>query len=175
MSHGLVRKIFSIALCAVMPFAHGGTTFDDWEAGVTDDGKTFYAFTLNDSGSVFGEWCYASAGKCFWMIGMETGCETESSYPVLANTEALASPLSIKCGGKVTDTQLSRYQFEDYKSLEALLKGAHHIGFAFPMQSDQFKVVRFSLTGSTRAVGAMEAAIAKVLKPKGKDTRDTVL
>jgi hypothetical protein len=64
-----------------------------------------------------------------------------------------------------------------YKSLEALLKGAHHIGFAFPMQSDQFKVVRFSLTGSTRAVGAMEAAIAKcssrkVRTPETQSYRD---
>jgi hypothetical protein len=108
------------------------------------------------------------------MIGMSNSCESDANYPILANTETASTPLTIQCGGKVGTTNLSRFAFQDWKSVEAEIKGAHRVGFAIPMQSDQFKVVRFSLDGCARATAAMEAALAKVFKPKD-NTRDTVL
>jgi hypothetical protein len=164
-----------IAPLLLIPSIALSATFDKWEAGISDDHQTFYAFTLNDSGSIFGEWCTVSTRICVWMVGMDSGCEGDSTYPVLANTDTGAAPLNIKCGGKLADTNLSRYQFQDYKSVEGLLKGSHMIGFAIPMKADQFKVVRFSLSGSERAISAMEAAVAKVVKPKSGDTRNTTL
>jgi hypothetical protein len=94
----------------------------DWQAGVTDDRSTMYALTTNDSGNVLGEWCSLSSGDCTWMLGLTTDCEQESSYPVLANTDTLAAPLTIKCGGKIEDSQLSRYQFSNFKDIAKLLK-----------------------------------------------------
>jgi hypothetical protein len=156
--------------------AEAQTTFGDWQAGVTDDRSMMYAFTTNDSGDVFGEWCSLSSGNCSWMVGLSTDCEQESSYPVLANTDTGAAPLNITCGGKIEDTKLSRYQFDNFKAVAAVLKNSHRIGIALPMQGDKFRVVRFSLKGCSSATGTMEDAVAKLVKsPHAKDTRDTVL
>jgi hypothetical protein len=178
-----VKTLRRITTCLVVGLfsstAYAGSQFGDWEAGVTDDRTMFYAFTLNDSGDVFGEWCSPSTGNCTWLVGMKTGCESDSSYPVLANADSGAAALSIRCAGKIVDTQLSRYQFESFKDIETLLKNAHKIGFAIPMQSDRFQVVRFSLNGCHSATAAMESAVAKAAKASNsgrvKDTRDTEL
>lgn len=162
--------LFSATVCGAE------SSFGDWQAGVTDDRSTMYAYTTNDSGDMFGEWCSVTTGNCTWMLGLTTACEQESSYPVLANTDTGAAPLNIKCGGKIEDSELSRYQFTSFKDVEKLLKGGHRVGIALPMQGDQFRVVRFSLKGSSAATSAMEAAVAKLARPQQKkDTRDVVL
>lgn len=169
-------RITVALLGLISSVAYADSTYGDWQAGVTDDRTMMYAYTTNDSGNVFGEWCSVTTGNCTWMIGLTTGCEQESSYPVLANSDKVAAALDIKCGGKIEDTQLSRYQFTNFKSVEGLLKNAHRIGFALPMQGDQFRVVRFSLRGSSTATATMEGAVAKLAKPgRTRDTRDTVL
>jgi hypothetical protein len=171
--------LLKIALLSLLPALVFAAEFDDWEADVSDDGGTFYALTTNDSGAMFGKWCTLASGKCTWMVGLNAGCEEDSTYPILANTDTGAQSLSISCGGTVPGTQLSRYQFTSYDDVERVLKGAHRrIGFAIPMQGDQFRVVRFSLSGEPTAVSSMEAAAARAQQRQGRggrDTRDTVL
>jgi hypothetical protein len=164
----LVMTLFA---CAVARSAENG----DWTYGRSDDRSTFFAFTTNDSGAVLGEWCGASTGKCSWMIGLTTMCEQNSSYPILANSDTGAASVMITCGGKVSDTNLSRYQFTSYKDVESLLQGSKRIGFAIPMQLDQFRVVRFSLDGAVQAVENMERQVVKNPAPRKPDTKDTVL
>lgn len=151
------------------------TDSGDWTYGRSDDRSSFYAFTTNDSGAVLGEWCSASSGKCLWMIGLSTGCEQNSSYPILANADKGAASVMISCSGKIPNTELSRYQFLGYKDIESVLKDSTRIGFAIPMQLDQFRVVRFSLVGESEAVTTMERMVIRVVKPTKPDTQDTIL
>ena len=156
--------------------ARADSTFGDWQAGVTDDRSMMFAYTANDSGNVFGEWCSVKSGDCTWMLGLSTSCEQESSYPVLANTDTTAAPLDIVCGGKIEDSNLSRYQFTNFQNVDKLLKKSRRLGIALPMQSDQFRVVRFSLKGCSEATATMESAVAKLSKQRQeKNTRDVVL
>ena len=111
----------------------------------------------NDGGQAFGEWCSVDSGYCTWMIGMSAGCNKDLAYPVLANSDVETESLSMNCSGTIEDTDLSRYAFTDFKSVKSLLKDAHVVGFAIPMQSDQFRIVRFSLVGCSNAISAMEA------------------
>jgi hypothetical protein len=56
----------TLCLLALLVFAStfaSAETFGNWEAGISDDGTTLYAFTANDSGSLFGEWCTVRQGS----------------------------------------------------------------------------------------------------------------
>jgi hypothetical protein len=148
----------------------------DWIYGNTDKGDTYYAYTINDSGAVFGEWCSITTGSCSWLIGLSAACEQNSSYPILANTDGGSASVTISCGGKVADLNLSRYQFTNYKNIEGILNSATKVGFAFPMQAGEFRVVRFSLSGEQDAISNMERQVSRVYKgPAKPSTRDTVL
>lgn len=147
----------SLALVCCVPVPASGANLGDWRTGVTTNGREFFAYTLNDGGQAFGEWCSVDSGSCTWMIGMSAGCDKNLAYPVLANSDVEAESLSMNCSGTIEDTDLSRYAFTDFKSVKTLLKDAHVVGFAVPMQSDQFRVVKFSLNGCSDAISAMEA------------------
>jgi hypothetical protein len=176
---GTMRPLlFTVVLATLAPAIAESAETGDWIYGVSDNRATFYAFTTNDSGSVFGEWCSASTGKCLWMVGMTASCNEESSaYPILANADGGAGPVSIICGGKLENTDFYRYQFSSWKDLEALLKDATQIGFAIPLKAGQFRVVRFSLNGLTAAVSRMEHQAASIQRngPPKPSTEDTVL
>ena len=147
----------------------------DWTYGRSDDQSMFYAFTTNDSGAILGEWCSAETGNCAWMIGTTTGCEHDSSYPVLANADQGSAPVTISCSGKIEGTELTRYLFTNFKDIENLVRKSQRIGFAMPMQEGQFKVVRFSLSGESNAVTSMEQLVSRHVKSSKPSTKDTVL
>jgi hypothetical protein len=159
----------------LVSFATQAGQSGDWIYGRSDDGSTFFAYTTNDSGAVFGEWCSESDGKCNWMIGLSAACVPDSTYPILANADTGAGSVMIACGGPLADTALSRYRFTNYKDIEGILSGSKRVGFAFPMQADQFRVVRFSLNGEKNAVSSMEQLAARHAPKPRSDTRDTVL
>ncbi len=163
----------SLALLYCSPVPASGANFGDWRTGVTMNGKVFFAYTQNDSGQAFGEWCSLDSGYCTWVIGMSVGCDKNLAYPVLANSDIEAESLSINCAGTIEDTALSRYAFTDFKSVKSLLKGAHVVGFAMPMQSDQFRVVKFSLDGCSDAISAMEAGATAAYQPRKNGAADT--
>jgi len=157
---------------ALMPALALAAHYQDWETGVSADGSMYYALTMNDSGAAFGEWCSAGTRQCIWMVGMSAGCQGNSSYPILANTDAGAQSLTISCGGKLAGTQLWRYQFMSFMDVEHLLRDTHRIGFAIPMQADQFRVVRFSLSGAAAAVSSMQAAVVEGQRPRPRPRVD---
>jgi hypothetical protein len=109
------------------------------------------------------------------MIGTTTGCEQDSSYPILANADTESAPITISCSGKIEGTDLTRYLFNNFKDIENLVRKSQRIGFAMPMQEGQFKVVRFSLSGESSAVTSMEQLVARVVRPSKPSTKDTVL
>jgi hypothetical protein len=165
-----VNRLLTAVLVTLVPTIALGARYGDWEADATSDRTMFFAFTTNDSGAVFGEWCSVTSANCMWIVGMSASCDQDSSYPILANSDIGAQSLTINCGGKLADTALSRYQFMSYKGIEGVIRGAHRIGFAIPMKGDQFRVVRFSLAGEAAAVSRMKAAVAKAVAPPAPQT-----
>ena len=55
----------------------------------------------------------------------------------------------------------------DFDTIDGLAKEASHIGFVLPIENGQFKVVRFSLMGSSDAISQMRAAALKVVEDAG--------
>ena len=132
------------------------TTFDDWSISKMANGMD--AYTVNDSGELLGEFCYYKTTTCEWQIGIHTACNKGSDGDVLANSEASATPLEVKCEGQVPGMPLLyAFVFTNWKLFESGITNSSRVGFAMPLASDQFTVIRFSLAGRTKAQQTMES------------------
>lgn len=164
-----------ILSCVGVARAADNMQFGEWTVNVTDNKQWVYGATSNDSGSVFGEYCSLETGKCNWLLGLDKRCTSDASYPVLANSKAGSAQLTVVCAGPVSNNNQApfyQYVFTDWKTLESLIKNSDRVGFAFPMQADQFIVVRFSMNGLQQATETAEGLASKA---SAKSTTNQVL
>lgn len=124
----------------------------------------------NESGVLFGQVCFPESDSCYWGLATNLKCDPGASYPVLVNTDAGATAMSLLCfkGGGGSGF----YVFADFDAVSTAIANGQRIGIAFPMQSGQFLVSRFSLNGWVEAVKYMRMVIDLKLK---SDTRDQLL
>lgn len=161
-----MNALFALLLASIAPVTYG-----DWYMAPTDDADFFVAFTINDSGSTFGQRCEVASGNCFWIVISKSACETKAKYPALANATSGADGLEIICDGKTSDGSF-RYIFTDFSKLNTLVDSGERISFAVPMQGDEVRVMRFSLAGAKKAVDAMRT---KAMEKKQTSTSDVTL
>ncbi|QPK63285.1 hypothetical protein IVG45_21180 [Methylomonas sp. LL1] len=136
--------------------------FGSWFVDVSKSGGFLYAATVNDSGNFFGQYCYPGSGSCMWFLGMKVSCKEGEQYPVLVNSDVGSNQLQLLCTGKL-DNSLYRYAFTDFDAVDEVVKKGLRVGFAAPLQSDQFTVIRFNLDGSNRAVAGMREVASQVM------------
>lgn len=152
-----------VALYTAMAIAE---PFGKWNVNASDSGDFLYAATMNDSGSTFGQFCYTSDGACFWLLDVAIPCDSGSLYPVLLNSDIGARQLQVKCGTSRDGTYT--YGFTDFTAVDGIVKESQIIGIAFPLQKDQFKVVRFDLSGAAKAISTMREAFNRIQKEPSK-------
>lgn len=157
-------------IAMVLASAAHAQTFGDWFVD-TKGPTALYAASVNDSGHVFGQFCFPGADSCVWLIGLQTGCEKGAQYPVLANSDAGAVHLKMFCDGQL-DSGKYRYVFTDFDEVDDLVRQATRIGFALPLQEDQFRVVRFNVRGAAAALSVMRGATQRRITPTQRGTRD---
>jgi hypothetical protein len=109
-------------------------------------GDGFLATIRNDAGSVFGMLC--NNGDCVPFFNPAIACDPGYSYPALINAPSAAAAVIVKCT-KYGDVKVLVLP-ESKPIIDAMTIGGE-LGIAFPMQSGQFAVSRFSLTGSLKA------------------------
>lgn len=131
--------------------------FGSWFVDSAADKDTLYAATLNDSGSLLGIYCFISSADCLYAIGMDSACVSESTYPTLANADNGTSIHHLYCDKSVGSNY--RYYFKNFDDIELSVTTAKRIGFAIPLQGDQFKVVRFDLDGASKAISFMKSLL----------------
>lgn len=160
---------FFLTLCPVraLPQASVGGWYESWRVDVVDN-KTYAAATFSDSGALLGQFCYPNLSKCIWTIGLPTACKKGTKYSVLANTDSGAGSLSVVCDGAIKNGAY-RYNFSEFAAVTQLLEKSARVGFAFPLQSDQFTVVRFRLEGMEVALGVIHAAMRAAMNQKYKE------
>lgn len=150
-------------------------TIGNWMVGLSNDRDSTYAGNVNDSGSVLMETCSTSKDSCLWIVTLDSECKEGNTYPVLMNSEEGAAASSVKCMGESASGNTYRYLFTDWKTLEGVILKGKRVGFAFPMQSDQFTVVRFALEGIDEAAPAAEKLAAETRNAMSGGTRNTRL
>ena len=143
--------------------------FANWVTGAMDDNEGYFAATVNDSTSIFGQYCYTGSGQCLWLLAVNINCEDGSRYPVLINGDGGSAQMEIVCK-KLGDKP--RYVFSNFDAINNSVKSSKkYIGFAFPLESGLFEVNRFLLDGAPEAIGRMKAlSNSKKKKSSGSGT-----
>lgn len=159
-------RAVSVLLALILAYqarAADPVMYGDWGVGYGEDNSFMFAATANDSGEIFGEYCYFTSKACGWYVMLNTGCKPGTVSPILANTDSSAIALNFTCKGQMTGKKFAS-EITDWKSLEAILTDSIHLGFAIPMSEDNFTAVRFSLKGRTASTQTMESAFVAQLK-----------
>ncbi len=158
----MYNKLTSLLIVLLLPtlcFAEK-TKSGDWWLDLQEDSTITEAFTGNNSGSTFGFACITSVNKCIYYISPQTTCEDGSTSIILINSDIGALSSSVTCT-KLENTYYS--VISDTENVHSAVLKSKNIGIAFPMESGQFKVVRFSLIGANSAIlRASEKAAAMV-------------
>jgi hypothetical protein len=167
----LLIATFAMLLADVV-LAHA-QTFGSWFVG-TKRSDFLYALSINDSGNVLGQFCYPGDGSCIWLIALKTGCQKGDHHPVLANSDAGSVHLDVLCDGQL-ESGLFRYAFTNFDQVDNIVRQGTRVGFALPLQKDEFRVVRFDLSEAASALATMRAAAEKKTLPVRRGTRDEKL
>jgi hypothetical protein len=131
----------------------------DWTWSI-DDPAMFYAATENSAGQVLMQLCDIEDGSCLYAVGFDTRCDEGDSYPALVNSDAGTASIELLCGKTLEDGG-NLMLVKGFDQMDGFVRGAKKIGFALPMQGDEFKAVRFSLKGSVAAIDAMRKIAAR--------------
>lgn len=166
----LYLAIFLTCVCGTA-IAQVRATFVDWSTGITSTGNALFAATVNDSGNVLGQYCYPGEGSCIYLLGMRTSCKEGSKYPVLVNSDKGSLQVQVLCSGR-QQGNLYEYVFTEFDKIDDVVMTAYRVGFAVPLEGDQFTVIRFSLIGSNEAVAKLLENAASRTVPARRGTRD---
>jgi hypothetical protein len=153
----VVMLVFGLAMSSGV--RAGDFTSGDWVWSV-DDPEMLYAATENSAGQTLVQLCDATDGSCFYAVGFDTSCDEGDSYPALVNTDDGAYNIEFLCGGKL-DAGGNMMLVKNFDQIDGMIRKARRIGFALPMQGDEFKAVRFSLKGAVPALDAMRKFAAE--------------
>jgi hypothetical protein len=120
--------------------------YGDWSATHSGDGL-YFATTTNATGAVFGVMC--SDGSCISFVNPTIACEEKAKYPALINSPGGSFFTTLSCR-HVGERNL--LVLEDDSNLVESMEIGGVLGIAVPMQSGEFRVSRFSLTGALKSV-----------------------
>lgn len=138
----------------------------DWVYEAENDGSdVLFAATENAAGQTLLQLCYVESKTCIYAVDFEITCEEDARYPALVNTDVGAKSIVFVCSKLQETHTLVATEFD---AIDGLVRSGKRIGFAIPMEGDQFKAVRFSLVGATRALDSMRAATDRAGKKKRK-------
>jgi hypothetical protein len=160
----MIRLIFVVISVLLVSASNAQTrtrTFVDWTMGTQTAEEGLFAATTNDSGNILGKYCFATLDGCMYLLAMKTSCEQGNKYPVLVNANTGSQTLEVYCNGLLGRYNLYQYVFTEFDKIEDTVLRANRVGFAVPLQSDQFNVIRFSLMGSNEAIEAMTQAYGR--------------
>lgn len=141
----------------------------DWRLNI-DDPEMYYAATENSAGQVLMQLCDPEDATCFYAVGFDTRCDEGDSYPALVNSDVGTASIELLCGSELDDGN-NLMLVKDFDQMDDFVRRASKIGFALPMQGDEFKAVRFSLRGSVKAIDAMRKVAARGV-PTNKGIRN---
>lgn len=161
---------------AVFALAAANPAAAEWISGKDEEGLPF-AYVVNESRNLFGQWCNKEADACFWVLATQRGCETGADVPGVINTEKGSAAISMQCLATTTlDGKLyHRLVLSPFDTVRTALQGQKRIALAMPMQDVSFAVLRFNTTGADAAIGRMESAVRIYLNTNKKSTKDQSL
>lgn len=132
-------------------------TFGDWHVIQASNKTDYIAVTGQDNfDKALGYRCFSQSKQCVHFLIADIACEDGSQYPVLVNSDYSALSFDTICSENEGSYELILSNFD---AIHEILIKSNVAGFAIPMASGQFKVVRFSLSGSSEAMSEAERRV----------------
>lgn len=127
--------------------------FGDWFVVRADSGDMVAATQQDNFSKALVYRCFQALNKCAHVVIADIECEDANTYPVLVNSEHSALSMNTLCSVNEGRSELILTEFD---LIHEIIRKSDVIGIAVPMASGHFKVVRFSLDGSSRALDYTE-------------------
>jgi len=131
--------------------------FGDWFVVRADNGDMVAATQQDNFSKALVYRCFKALNKCAHVLIADIVCEDGHTYPVLVNSEHSALSMNTLCSVNDGRSELILTEFD---LIHKIIKKSSIIGIAVPMASGKFKVVRFSLSGSSKAMEYAEGKIS---------------
>lgn len=164
-----MNKLFAAIVCMVFSSLAAASNpveiFADWSVIQAKDSVDLIAITHNKEGSYLAFRCFVNTQKCVHVFSASFECKVGAGSPVLINTPASALSIQTTCA---SNSVVHELMVDDQSQIHEALKQGGVIGFAFPMDSGLFKVVRYSLNGAGEAMGyvkkyTLEQAVSEIM------------
>lgn len=130
-------------------------TSKDWYWGTAGE-NVHYAGTVNSNNQVFGQYCFIESDSCLYLIDLSTACEVGDQYPALLSSDKGSAHVTLYC--YIGNSNENYLAFTNFADIDSVVKLANSIGIAIALDNLKFKVIRFSLSGSTYAIEKMLSA-----------------
>jgi len=127
--------------------AQAAQMFGNWEVSELKDLRV--ARVGGAAGSTAGVMCTPSEKTCSAFISIDFSCEDGASYPVMLNSNAGAYSSTGVCASSGDSYYLL---IDDFNATISAFESGGEVGFAFPLKSGQFRVLRFNCQGATAAI-----------------------
>lgn len=140
--------------CFSNPVLAERTVVGDW---LWDSKSNFnYSVTLNDKGESLGQYCYFESGNCFFAFRNKIACKDTYNYPALVSSDNGTQHLKLTC---VAPDKKKKPLFvvAPFDDLEEIIETSKKIAIVVGLSDGVFKVSRFSLKGSNKAILDMQA------------------
>lgn len=143
------------------------STYGDWVVTKTTPGLQIAKTSTGNA--VAGIVCVVRSDNCYAYIGTDSPCKEDDRIPMLINSAVGSAMITTKCaelGG-------SRFNLiEEFDAAKSAMESGGVVGFAMPLLSGEFRVVRFSTRGATAAIReAMTRPDAASVSPSRSDVR----
>ncbi len=151
-------------------FFVAANAFAAWVEGETDDGD-IYAATTNDDGQVLAQYCALADASCTWLMVTQDTCDVgKTRTPALVSGPAGSAATSMACLSNSASNGKTYYRlgFYPFDSVDTLFRQTGTVGIAFPLESGQFRVVRFNLNGGVGVIDRMREKALKKVKSSTK-------
>ena len=152
-----MKIILLAAAISIFPATANAQSTDRWKTDFSLPG-TQIARVTNAGGSTAGVLCNLNTEGCEAYLALDLTCEEEVITPMMVSAKAGAFHITTRCT-KVGATKLM--VINEFETVVGVFQGGGEIGFAMPLESGQFKVVRFGTNGAVAAIKAARQPPAK--------------
>ncbi|QJW84375.1 hypothetical protein HK414_13060 [Ramlibacter terrae] len=159
-----MKSLIAVSTALLACVGASAQNYADWTVQKIDGENAFLAATMNSTGGIFGRLC--SPEGCLWVMTLQATCTDGNEYPALLSTPNGAVHVDLRCAPN--DRVKGRYVFTNYELANKAISGTGTIGIAFPMESGDFRVSRFSLRGMEAATQRMVIQVQTLLRGTGE-------
>jgi len=163
-----MKRVAFFTAAAICTSSFSQQLFGSWFGSISNDGSAAVIGTLNDSGNTLTLACLRGA-DCYWQILTSTPCEAGSTAPIIGNSDKGSQFFNVRCENGIPAGSTYKFVFQNNNDFWSFLPYEGNVGFAMPMKSGEFKVMRFNINGVQKAVAWASEASQKLGKKKSYD------